>query len=80
MKNGGVKGVKVDFMQRDDQKIVNFYLEAAKKTAEHHLLIDFHGAYKPMGLDVRGLMHSHAKGWREWRMINGAKRLHPNMM
>ncbi len=47
----GVKGVKVDFMQRDDQKVVNFYLEAAKKTAEHHLLIDFHGAYKPDGLN-----------------------------
>lgn len=46
----GAKGVKVDFMQRDDQKIVNFYLEAAKKTADHHLLIDFHGAYKPDGL------------------------------
>ena len=46
----GVKGVKVDFMQRDDQKIVNFYLEAARKTAEHHLIIDFHGAYKPDGL------------------------------
>jgi alpha-glucosidase len=46
----GVKGVKVDFMQRDDQEIVNFYHEAARKTAEHHLLIDFHGAYKPDGL------------------------------
>ena len=46
----GVKGVKVDFMQRDDQKVVNFYLEAARKTAEHHMLIDFHGAYKPDGL------------------------------
>ncbi len=46
----GVKGVKVDFMQRDDQKVVNFYLEAAEKTAAHHLLIDFHGAYKPDGL------------------------------
>jgi alpha-glucosidase len=46
----GVKGVKVDFMQRDDQKVVNFYLEAAQKTALHHLLIDFHGAYKPDGL------------------------------
>ncbi len=46
----GVKGVKVDFMQRDDQKIVNFYYEAARKTAEHHLLIDFHGSYKPDGL------------------------------
>jgi alpha-glucosidase len=45
----GVKGVKVDFMQRDDQKVVNFYREAMRKTAEHHLLIDFHGAYKPDG-------------------------------
>jgi len=45
----GIKGVKVDFMQRDDQKVVNFYLEAIRKTAEHHLLIDFHGAYKPDG-------------------------------
>ncbi|MBN2632033.1 MAG: glycoside hydrolase family 97 protein [Bacteroidales bacterium] len=45
----GVKGVKVDFMQRDDQPVVNFYHEAMQKTAEHHLLIDFHGAYKPDG-------------------------------
>jgi alpha-glucosidase len=45
----GVKGVKVDFMQRDDQPMVNFYQEAMQKTAEHHLLIDFHGAYKPDG-------------------------------
>jgi len=46
----GVKGVKVDFMQRDDQKMVNFYHEATRKAAEHHLLIDFHGAFKPDGL------------------------------
>jgi len=46
----GVRGVKVDFMQRDDQKVVNFYYEAARKTADHHLLIDFHGSYKPDGL------------------------------
>ena len=45
----GVKGIKVDFMQRDDQPVVNFYQEAMKKTAEHHLLIDLHGAYKPDG-------------------------------
>jgi alpha-glucosidase len=48
--NWGVKGVKVDFMQRDDQKIVNFYTEAIQKTAQHHLLIDFHGAFKPDGV------------------------------
>ena len=46
----GIKGVKVDFMQRDDQKMVNFYWESARKSAEHHMLIDFHGAYKPDGL------------------------------
>jgi len=47
----GVKGIKVDFMQRDDQPVVNFYREATRKAAEHHLLIDFHGAYKPDGLN-----------------------------
>ena len=46
----GVKGIKVDFMQRDDQKMVNFYWESTRKAAEHHMLIDFHGAYKPDGL------------------------------
>ncbi len=46
----GVKGIKVDFMQRDDQKVVNFYHEAIMKTARHHMLIDFHGAYKPDGI------------------------------
>jgi alpha-glucosidase len=45
----GVKGVKVDFMQRDDQPVVNFYYRAMQVTADHHLLIDFHGAYKPDG-------------------------------
>ncbi len=46
----GAKGIKVDFMQRDDQKMVNFYHETARKAAEHHLLVDFHGAYKPDGI------------------------------
>jgi alpha-glucosidase len=45
----GVKGVKIDFMDRDDQEMVNFYHRVAKKAAEHHLLVDFHGAYKPTG-------------------------------
>lgn len=48
----GAKGIKVDFMQRDDQEMVNFYREATRKSAEHHLLIDFHGAYKPDGLGI----------------------------
>jgi alpha-glucosidase len=46
----GVKGLKIDFMQRDDQKVMNFYIETARKAAEHHMLVDFHGAFKPDGL------------------------------
>ena len=46
----GVKGIKVDFMQRDDQKMVEFYYTTASKAAEHKLLVDYHGAYKPTGL------------------------------
>ena len=46
----GAAGIKVDFMNRDDQEMVNFYERLARKTAEHHLVLDFHGAYKPTGL------------------------------
>ncbi len=46
----GVKGIKVDFMQRDDQWMVDYYWKVARKAAKHHLLVDFHGAYKPAGL------------------------------
>ncbi len=45
----GVKGIKMDFMNRDDQAMVDFYYEAARKAADRHLLVDFHGAYKPTG-------------------------------
>jgi alpha-glucosidase len=46
----GVAGVKIDFMDRTDQWMVNWYRTAAKKAAEHHLMIDFHGAFKPDGM------------------------------
>ena len=46
----GVKGIKVDFMQRDDQRIVNYYFRVAREAAARHLLVDFHGAHKPAGL------------------------------
>lgn len=45
----GIKGIKVDFMQRDDQDMVNYYERVSKAAAAHHLLVDFHGAYKPTG-------------------------------
>ena len=46
----GIPGVKIDFMDRDDQWMVDFYHRVARKAAEHHLMVDFHGAYKPDGL------------------------------
>ncbi len=45
----GIAGIKIDFMNRDDQDMVNFYHRVARKAAEHKLLVDFHGAYKPTG-------------------------------
>jgi alpha-glucosidase len=46
----GVAGVKIDFMDRSDQWMVNWYRTAARKAAEHHLMLDFHGAFKPDGM------------------------------
>ncbi|MEN8225619.1 MAG: glycoside hydrolase family 97 protein [Bacteroidota bacterium] len=67
----GVAGLKVDFMQRDDQWMVNYYWRIAEVAAAHKLLVDFHGSYKPAGLHrtwpnvitregVRGLE------WNKW--------------
>ncbi len=47
----GVKGFKVDFMDRDDQKMVDFHYKAAETAAKHKMLLDFHGTYKPTGLN-----------------------------
>ncbi len=47
----GVKGFKVDFINSDDARIVDFHYRAAAMTAKYHLLIDFHGTYKPTGLN-----------------------------
>jgi alpha-glucosidase len=43
----GVKGIKVDFMQRDDQLLINFYHQLARETAQRKMLLDFHGSQKP---------------------------------
>ena len=46
----GVKGLKVDFMDRDDQTVVNFYERLAKEAAKRKMLVNFHGAFKATGL------------------------------
>ena len=49
----GISGIKIDFMDRSDQWMVNFYERVVKAAAENHLVIDFHGAFKPAGLERR---------------------------
>lgn len=47
----GIAGVKIDFMDRSDQWMVNYYERVAKEAAKHKLFVDFHGSFKPAGLE-----------------------------
>jgi len=47
----GVDFIMTDFIDRDDQKTVNFYQRIAEACAAHHLMIMFHGAYPPKGFN-----------------------------
>ncbi len=47
----GVKGFKIDFMNRNDAECVDFHYRAAKLAAKYHLLCDFHGTFAPTGLN-----------------------------
>ncbi len=69
----GIRGIKIDFMNRDDQKMVEFYHRIAKEAARRHMVIDFHGAYKPAGLrraypnvlTREGLIEVEQNGWSD---------------
>lgn len=52
-KDWGVAGVKIDFMDRSDQVMVNYYEKVVKEAAKHQILVDFHGAFKPAGLEYK---------------------------
>lgn len=52
-KQWGIKGVKIDFMDRSDQIMVNYYEKVAKEAAKHQLFVDFHGSFKPAGLEYK---------------------------
>jgi alpha-glucosidase len=47
----GIAGVKIDFMDRSDQYMVNWYRRIVDEAAKHHLMLDMHGAYKPDGIE-----------------------------
>lgn len=49
----GIKGVKIDFMDRSDQWMVNYYEGVVKEAAKHQIFVDFHGAFKPAGLEYK---------------------------
>ena len=53
MASWGVKGVKIDFMDRNDAVMVNFYERVVKKAAQCHFLVDFHGSYPPDGMRAK---------------------------
>lgn len=52
-KEWGVKGLKIDFMDRSDQWMVNYYERVAREAAKYHLFVDFHGSFKPAGLEYK---------------------------
>jgi alpha-glucosidase len=43
----GIKGIKVDFMQRSDQIMINYFDKVCREAAKRHMLVDFHGDQKP---------------------------------
>src|SRR5262249_28056464 len=47
---GGIKGIKVDFMQRNDQLLMRYYYTLSRECAKRHMLVDFHGAQRPASL------------------------------
>ena len=69
----GIKGIKVDFMNRDDQWMVSFYEKMASEAAARKMIVDFHGAYKPCGLSRKypnvltreGLIEFEYNGWTD---------------
>ncbi len=69
----GVAGIKVDYMNRDDQEMVNLCAKWVRKAAEHHLVIDLHGASKETGLrrtypnllTLEGVMGMEYNKWSE---------------
>ncbi|CAN5462456.1 glycoside hydrolase family 97 protein [soil metagenome] len=46
----GVAGMKIDFVNRDDQEGINFFYDVARVAAENHLMVDFHGCHTPWGI------------------------------
>ncbi|HEX7959403.1 MAG TPA: glycoside hydrolase family 97 protein [Terriglobales bacterium] len=67
----GIKGIKVDFMQRSDQIVMNFYRKVSLETAKRKMLVDFHGDQKPASMTRTWPNLINAEGvrgmeWSKW--------------
>ena len=67
----GVKGIKVDFMQRSDQIVMNFYERVSRECAKRKMLVDFHGDQKPASMTRTWPNLINAEGvrgleWSKW--------------
>jgi alpha-glucosidase len=72
-KEWGIAGVKIDFMDRSDQVMVNYYENVAKEAAKHQILVDFHGAFKPAGLEYKYPNLISYEGVRGMEQMDGCK-------
>lgn len=68
----GVSGIKIDFMDRSDQWMVNFYERVAKEAAKNKLFVDFHGSFKPAGLECAYPNVLSYEGVRGMEQMDGA--------
>jgi alpha-glucosidase len=67
----GIKGVKIDFMDRSDQWMVNYYEGVVKEAAKYQIFVDFHGAFKPSGLEYKYPNLISYEGVRGLEQMNG---------
>ena len=65
----GIAGVKIDFMDRSDQWMVNYYERVAKEAAKHKLFVDFHGSFKRAGLERHMSECSRMKEYWVWSKV-----------
>ncbi|MWB95486.1 glycoside hydrolase family 97 protein [Flavobacterium sp. GA093] len=72
-KEWGIAGVKIDFMDRSDQVMVNYYEEVVKEAAKHQIFVDFHGAFKPAGLEYKYPNLLSYEGVRGMEQMDGCK-------
>jgi alpha-glucosidase len=66
----GIKGFKIDWMDRNDQGIINFYEQSARESAKYRMLVELHGSYKPTGMKYRYphvLSYESVRGSENWK-------------